>query len=139
MAPFLLVWRNLMRRPMRSILTICSLVVAIFLICGLRTLITTMNAGVENADSRRLAVMSAVPSVQQLALLESLDRAGHRTVEVLAQLHLPHIPSREECLAQARALFARTPTLDEIVDRAYEMLLTSVGAHLVAAPVPVRP
>ena len=60
MAPFLLVWRNLMRRPMRSVLTILSLVVAIFLICTLRTLITTIRAGVENADSRRLAVMSAV-------------------------------------------------------------------------------
>lgn len=41
-------------------------------------------------------------------------------------------------LSQARALFARTPSLDEIVDRAYELLLTSVGAHL-AAPVTVRP
>src|SRR5688572_17805942 len=54
-----LVWRNLMRRPLRSILTILSLTIAIFLICGLRTLITTINAGVANADSRRLAVMSS--------------------------------------------------------------------------------
>jgi putative ABC transport system permease protein len=60
MAPFLLVWRNLLRRPMRSVLTIASIVVAVFLICSLRTLITTIHAGVENADSRRLAVMSAV-------------------------------------------------------------------------------
>ena len=54
-----LVWRNLTRRPMRSLLTILSLAIAIFLICGLRTLVTTINAGVEAADSRRLAVMSA--------------------------------------------------------------------------------
>lgn len=59
MPPFKLVWRNLTRRPLRSLLTIASLAIAIFLICGLRTLITTINAGVENADSRRLAVMSA--------------------------------------------------------------------------------
>jgi stearoyl-CoA desaturase (Delta-9 desaturase) len=91
-----------------------------------------------NAEQIALAVISAVPSVQQLALRETLDRAGHRAAEVLAQLHLPHIPSREECLAQARALFARTPSLDDIVDRAHELLLTSVGAHL-AAPVMVRP
>jgi putative ABC transport system permease protein len=57
---FKLVWRNLLRRPLRSLLTVLSLVVATFLICGLRTLITTINAGVENADSRRLVVMSAV-------------------------------------------------------------------------------
>jgi len=59
-SPFKLVWRNLLRRPLRSVLTVLSLVVAIFLICGLRTLITTLNAGVELADSRRLAAMSAV-------------------------------------------------------------------------------
>ncbi|HUR27410.1 MAG TPA: FtsX-like permease family protein [Planctomycetota bacterium] len=54
-----LVWRNLMRRPMRSLLTILSLTIAVFLICGLLTLITTINAGVKNADNRRLAVMSS--------------------------------------------------------------------------------
>jgi putative ABC transport system permease protein len=59
MSSFRLVWRNLTRRPLRSSLTVLSLVVAIFLICALRTLITTLSAGVENADSRRLAVMSA--------------------------------------------------------------------------------
>jgi putative ABC transport system permease protein len=59
MASFKLVLRNLLRRPLRSVLTILSLLVAIFLICGLRTLITTLTAGVEHADSRRLAVMSA--------------------------------------------------------------------------------
>jgi len=60
MASLKLVWRNLMRRPLRSVLTILSLMVAVFLVCTLRTLITTINSGVENADSRRLAAMSAV-------------------------------------------------------------------------------
>jgi putative ABC transport system permease protein len=59
MPPFKLVWRNLVRRPLRSALTIGSLAIAIFLICGLRTLITTLRSGVENANPRRLAVMSA--------------------------------------------------------------------------------
>ena len=58
MATFQLVWRNLMRRPMRSVLTILSLAVAIFLICSLRSLITTLEAGVAAADNRRMAVMS---------------------------------------------------------------------------------
>jgi putative ABC transport system permease protein len=48
-----------MRRPMRSLLTILSLTIAIFLICSLRTLVTTLEAGVQNADNRRLAVMSS--------------------------------------------------------------------------------
>jgi len=54
-----LVVRNLLRKPLRSVLTVLSLVVAIFLICGLRTLITTLTAGMRHADNRRLAVMSA--------------------------------------------------------------------------------
>lgn len=59
MPPFKMVWRNLLRRPLRSVLTILSLTVAIFLICALSTLITTLTSGIEHADSRRLAVMSA--------------------------------------------------------------------------------
>ena len=55
-----LVWRNLARRPVRSILTMLSITVAILLICFLSTVITTLYSGIENADSRRLAVMSAV-------------------------------------------------------------------------------
>ncbi len=59
MISFRLVWRNLLRRPMRSLLTILSLTIAIFLICGLRSMLTTLRSGVERADPRRLAVMSA--------------------------------------------------------------------------------
>jgi putative ABC transport system permease protein len=68
MSPLKLVWRNLMRRPLRSTLTVLSIVVAIFLICALRTLITALNEGVENADSRRLAVMSATGLFSELPL-----------------------------------------------------------------------
>ncbi|MBK7644824.1 MAG: ABC transporter permease [Planctomycetes bacterium] len=59
MPPFALVWRNLLRRPLRSVLTVLSLAIAIFLVCGLRSVITTLRAGVENANPRRLDVLSA--------------------------------------------------------------------------------
>lgn len=59
MPPFKLVWRNLTRRKLRSILTIGSLAIAIFLVCGLRTIITTIRSGAETANPRRLDVMSA--------------------------------------------------------------------------------
>lgn len=76
MASFQLVWRNLMRRPLRSLLTILSLAVAIFLICGLRSLITTLNAGVAAADNRRMAVMSKTGLFVELPLKyqATLDR-----------------------------------------------------------------
>ncbi len=58
MPPFHLVWRNLLRRPLRSVLTVLSLAIAIFLVCSLRTMITSIESGVKNASPRRLDVMS---------------------------------------------------------------------------------
>ena len=86
-----------------------------------------------NSEAIALTIRSALHGPQLSALQEALVRAGQRTSEAVTQLHLPHIPSREEFSAQARAMFARTPSLDEIVDRAYLLLLSSVGAHLAAA------
>ena len=65
-------------------------------------------------------------------LQEMLAEAQHRATEVLTSLHLPQLPTREEFLVVARPMFARTPSLDDIVDRAYECLLASVGARLAA-------
>jgi stearoyl-CoA desaturase (delta-9 desaturase) len=66
------------------------------------------------------------------ALRETLGRAHQRTTEVLKTLPLPHMPSREEFLREARARFAKTKSLDEIVDRAHELLLASIGRRLIA-------
>ena len=97
-----------------------------------------------NPERIALAIVSALhgPELSQLqeklsALQETLVRAQHRTSEALANVHLPHLPAREEFVRQAKAMFARTRSLDEIVDRAYELLLASVGARL-AAPIEQR-
>jgi hypothetical protein len=37
----------------------------------------------------------------------------------LANLHLPHLPTRNEVLSRATAMFARTPSIDDIVDQAH--------------------
>jgi putative ABC transport system permease protein len=58
--PLRLVHRNLTRHGLRSTLTFASMVVAIFLLCILRSLVVTLNAGVESASSTRLIVQSAV-------------------------------------------------------------------------------
>jgi stearoyl-CoA desaturase (delta-9 desaturase) len=85
-------------------------------------------------DSRQIArsISSALRGVdlaalQSSALHEILDRSRH------AGAHLPRIPTREEFLAEAKAIFARSRSLNEIVDHAYEHFLVSVRAHLVAA------
>jgi stearoyl-CoA desaturase (delta-9 desaturase) len=86
-----------------------------------------------NSERIALAITSALHGPELSALRETLTRAQNRATEVLMTLHLPHMPSREEFLRQASAMFARTKSLDEIVDRAYELLLASVGTRLAAA------
>jgi stearoyl-CoA desaturase (delta-9 desaturase) len=86
-----------------------------------------------NSDRIAAAIASALHGTELSALRDSLTRAQNRATEVLASLQLPHIPAREDFLRQARAMFAKTKSLDEIVDRAYELLLASIGARLAAA------
>jgi stearoyl-CoA desaturase (delta-9 desaturase) len=86
-----------------------------------------------NSDRIALAIESALHGSELTALRERLARAHDRTAEMLATVHLPHMPSREELTAKAKAMFARTKSLEEIADRAYELLLASVGSRLASA------
>ena len=86
-----------------------------------------------NPERIALAISVALHASELTALREALDSARHQTAEVLASLHQGRIPTRDELLAQAQAMFTRTRSLDEIVDRAYQLLLGAVGARLVSA------
>ena len=85
-----------------------------------------------NPERIAIAVSSALHSSELSALQETLSQARSQTAEILASFH-PRIPTRDELLAQAQAMFARTRSLDEIVDRAHQLLLGAVGSRLVAA------
>ena len=91
-----------------------------------------------NSDWIAGAIASALERPQLAALQDRLAATQQRATEVLANLHLPHLPTREEILAKATATLAKTPSLDDIVDRAYALVLDAVGARLRAVPVPVR-
>ncbi len=56
----LLVLRNLTRHPLRSLLTVGSLAIALFLFCTLRSVITTLEAGLAAASAQRMVVQSTV-------------------------------------------------------------------------------
>jgi stearoyl-CoA desaturase (delta-9 desaturase) len=88
-----------------------------------------------NSDWIAGAISSALERPQLVALQEKLAATQQRATEVLASVHLPHLPTREEILAKATATLAKTPSLDEIVDRAYALVLDAVGARLCAVPV----
>src|SRR4051794_1044737 len=69
----------------------------------------------------------------QLPTLHDILSRAHEGVDALTHLHLPKIPTREEFLTEAKAMFARTRSLNEIVDYAYEHFLESVRAQLATA------
>ena len=83
-----------------------------------------------NSERIALAISSTLHGPELTSLQEALTRAHHRATEVLTSVHLPQLPTRDEFVAQAKAMFARTRSLDDIVDRAYEYLLAAVGSHL---------
>lgn len=87
-------------------------------------------AGHFNAERIALAVSSALHSAELLTLQETLLSARHRATDVLATVHLPHMPSREELSAKARTMFVSTRSLDDIVDQAQAILLASVGTQI---------
>lgn len=66
----------------------------------------------------------------ELSVRDTLSQLQHQ-----ADLRLSSMPTREQLLAEAQRMFAKTISLDDIVDRAYELLHDSVGIFL-AAPAP---
>jgi stearoyl-CoA desaturase (delta-9 desaturase) len=86
-----------------------------------------------NAERIALAILAAVHNPQVSALKDALLNAQHRAVELLPTWHLPQLPTRDQLASHAAAMFVSNRSLDEIVDRAYEMILDAVGARLAAA------
>ncbi len=89
-------------------------------------------------NSERIAalVASALESPSLTSLQQRLASAQQQASDILANTHLPHLPTRAEISAQARAMFVRTRSLDDIVERAYQMVLDGIGARLRELPQP---
>jgi stearoyl-CoA desaturase (delta-9 desaturase) len=84
-----------------------------------------------NPDMIAAALKSAVPDFRLAELQARLADAGLRAAEELKALGHAALPSREAVLARARACFPRSPSVEDIVDRAHELVLAAVGARLV--------
>ena len=61
-----LILRNLLRHPLRSLLTVGSLTIAVFLLCTLRSVETTLNAVTELNSQHVVGIVaqSVVPNCQ---------------------------------------------------------------------------
>jgi stearoyl-CoA desaturase (delta-9 desaturase) len=101
---------------------------------GSRTIEKAAREVVESFDLDHIirsirAAVEAAPAEFGKALTAARDKA----VEVLATIHLPQLPSRADIHKRAVALLARTRSLDDIVERAHQILLERVHARLPAA------
>jgi len=77
-------------------------------------------------DSQRIArAISSTLSKAELAAVQL--SALHETLG-----HQHKLPTRDQFLAEAKAIFARTSSLNEIVDHAYQYFLASVRSQLIA-------
>ena len=69
------------------------------------------------------------PSLDDLA--ERARRARAQVEEHLAEMSLPHLPTVPELREKAEEMFSESPSIDDIVNRAHELLAAAVAAHLV--------
>jgi stearoyl-CoA desaturase (delta-9 desaturase) len=84
-------------------------------------------------DPERIAAalhgaFAGTPSFAELQ--EKLAQARHQAADAFANMSLPSIPTLEEIRARASAIFAQTPSLDDIVERANRMILETVHARM---------
>ncbi|MEC7583197.1 MAG: ABC transporter permease [Planctomycetota bacterium] len=83
--PLRLLWRNLLRHPLRSILTVLSVAVAVCLICFLHASVAGLQATVDAAASNRLLVQSKVSLFVNLPLAYQQKMAAVDDVEAICK------------------------------------------------------
>ncbi|MDH3496685.1 MAG: acyl-CoA desaturase [Gemmatimonadota bacterium] len=69
-------------------------------------------------------------SPRWVELTERLRAARGQLEELAAQVHLPNLPSLDELRARAEEMFAQTPSMDDIVERARLLLFAAVSRQL---------
>ncbi len=83
--PLLLLWRNLLTHPIRSVLTVGSVGVAVFLICLLHAAVSGLSRTLEAAASNRLFVQSAVSLFVDLPLSYQQKLASVPGIEAICK------------------------------------------------------
>ncbi|WP_404326335.1 acyl-CoA desaturase [Aerophototrophica crusticola] len=78
--------------------------------------------------------LGATPTLAEVEarLRAARDNARQRAEALLSGISLPHMPSTDELRQRASKMFVRSPSMDDIVERARLLLAESVGAKLAA-------
>lgn len=80
----------------------------------------------------------ASPSFEDLQRMarEAREEAEAKVEAYLEQVQLPEFPSADELRARAEKMFAESPSMEEVVQRARELVVEAVSAHLLPEPEP---
>ncbi len=81
-------------------------------------------------ESTVKTITAAISGPHLLALQQKLAEAEQCTAEALANWQLPYLPTRQDLAARARAMFAQTPSLEDIVGRAHALILDRLRSRL---------
>lgn len=65
-----------------------------------------------------------------VALRAKMTTTQQRAANVLANISLPQLPTRNEIFDRATAIFTKTSSMDDIVDMAYILILDTIGGEL---------
>jgi stearoyl-CoA desaturase (Delta-9 desaturase) len=84
------------------------------------------------ATQARAALAEAPHQLDELAA--SFQAARAQAVATLAELRLPQLPTYDEVRAYAERTLADSPSLDQIAERARQLVLEAVCSRLVAEP-----
>jgi len=83
------------------------------------------------ADRIAAQAHAALAHAPQLEDVRAALRSAHsQAATALANVHLPELPTLEEVRQYAERTLARTPSLDQIAERARQLVLEAVAAHL---------
>jgi stearoyl-CoA desaturase (delta-9 desaturase) len=86
-----------------------------------------------NPEHIAQAIKSSVHETELSSVRDALLLLQQRA-DLRWNLHPPHMPTRDQLLAAAQEMFAKTRFLDDIVERAYGVLIESVGSLLISPP-----
>ncbi len=90
-------------------------------------------AGSFHLDQIAASMRAALAGTPTLAAIsERVHAAQSRAADLIAGLHLPHLPTREEIAERAHARFARSRSMDEIVERAHAKIVEAVFRRVAA-------
>lgn len=67
-------------------------------------------------------------------LRERMNAGQVRVSELIAEMHMPHLPTTSELRQRAEEMFAATPSMDEIVARARELIAQALAVELFPTP-----